>query len=1109
MGAPRISVVVPNLNGAPMLRACIESIREHAGNADYEIVVVDGGSNDGSLEWLRTQKDVRLIEEPRRGVAVALNRAFAATGRNDVVRVHADVAIETPGFLELLAEAAYGAPKAGVVGAKLVFPDDRIHTLGRNLVTGIGAYDRHANLRSFQPDDGKAGGSPVEVDVAPGALAYYRRDAIDAAGGLDEAFWPCWGDDDDFCIAARFHGFKVYVHAGVRAVHHSGKWSPVSHQWIWDRGELAYKAPALKQATMEAHWDYWESKWGWHPRFPDTSEIRRLYGETEICWRIGEPMRFRPKTWPPSVDVVMVTWNNLKTLQRTLEHLAKTQYPSLEVHVADNASTDGTIAWLEETAARYPFPLHVHRLPVNTGVAVGFNTAIVAGSAELVARLDDDVIVPPDWLARLVERFRQRPFAGCVGPKILNDNANRDIQCGPYRIFPSLYGHDGEADLGQADYVARAVHVRGCCNVYRRDVLDRCGLFDLRFSPSQYDDPDHHVNLGVAGYEVVYDGTVGVVHALNSGTGRTFAALSNQQANQQKLMGKWGEEIWMLLDRAIDLSREGRYLPNDGDTSRFLATLEPPESRPRIQRLSLTAEEKAKRLKAIEYRDAGRRGDGAVGNLWEDFRELAASKRRDGFPAQAADVLQAALDLAPWRADILAELGATLDRLGQPERARRLLARAARLASDDASLRERLASSAAAAPARRPLPADRSGDIGEGALEVTGSRSTGLRVLIVNTFESRAAGGDMHQLEKTRQHLEMLGVHCDVAYAPRPDPRGYDLVHVYNLWFPQQTLPQVKALCVAAPDVPIVMTPIYWDMSEKAWADHSVPFVFLSATSEADLDLKLARLPDPSVKVNGWARVPRREPNFSGYEEYQRKILDLVDWLLPQSELEMRNLETTLRVKKPYSLVTNAAEPAIFESATPDAFVAAYGMRDFVITVGLVEARKNQLMLLYALRKAGLPAVVVGRNYDRNYLRLCKEFAPKKALFIEHLPHAMLASALRAARVFALPSWMECASFASIEAALAGCSMVVSNRTSEPEYFGDDAYLCDPGSVGSIRDAVVRAYRDRDADAPKRERLRTKFTTERTWRRAAEQTLEAYRRVLAMRSKPTSAPAVC
>ena len=98
----------------------------------------------------------------------------------------------------------------------------------------------------------------------------------------------------------------------------------------------------------------------------------------------------------------------------------------------------------------------------------------------------------------------------------------------------------------------------------------------------------------------------------------------------------------------------------------------------------------------------------------------------------------------------------------------------------------------------------------------------------------------------------------------------------------------------------------------------------------------------------------------------------------------------TLGISKPHTGVYNAAETRVFDTATPDWFVDTYKIRDFVLTVGLVETRKNQLMLLHALRDTGLPLVVVGRNYDRNYLRLCQRHAPRGTLFIEHLSHDKL-----------------------------------------------------------------------------------------------------------------------
>src|SRR5262249_21151127 len=128
---------------------------------------------------------------------------------------------------------------------------------------------------------------------------------------------------------------------------------------------------------------------------------------------------------------------------------------------------------------------------------------------------------------------------------------------------------------------ARAIHVRGCCNLYRRDVFARCGLFDLRYSPSQFDDPDHHLAVAAAGFEILYDGRVGVVHKLNNRLDRSYAALSNQQGNAAKMYGKWGPDVFEVLERSLDLSREGRYLPDDGDTAAAFANTAQPDCFPR------------------------------------------------------------------------------------------------------------------------------------------------------------------------------------------------------------------------------------------------------------------------------------------------------------------------------------------------------------------------------------------------------------------------------------------------------------------------------------------------------------------------------------------------
>jgi GT2 family glycosyltransferase/glycosyltransferase involved in cell wall biosynthesis len=1093
---PSVTVVIPVHNASAILAACVRRVLSITDYPDWELIVVDDGSTEDCRALLKEFKDVRIIRKNRAGVASALNAGFAAAAGRDIVRLHADCIVDTADWLGKLSAAAHEQPKAGVVGVRLVYPDGRIQSEGRALVTGLGRHPQHCDLRAYQPEG--APGKIREVDAVSGALAYYRSDVILRLGGLDETYGAAWMEDDDFCIGARHAGFKVYVHAGITAVHATRSQPPGMLAYVpHTETRILQLTSQCKQLCNDVQAKYWEHKWGWDPYLPDIGEIRRLHESTEICWQIGKPMRFRPSSARPTVDCCIVTWNTLPLLRRCLESLAQTEYPgdSLTVIVADNASTDGTAEYLAALGATFPFSLKVVSLAVNSGAPVGLNFAIAAGSGELVARLDDDIVLPPDWLKPLVAGLLRRPYAGCIGPKIINDDDRGSIQCGPYRHFPTIFGHDDETDTGQADYAARTTHVRGCCNLYRRDVFARCGMLDSRYSPSQCDDPDHHIALLHAGYEILYEGHVRVVHKLNSGMAVSRAAIVNQAANHEKMRGKWGPDAYQVLERALDLSREGRYLPDDWDTRAWLARGPSPSSYPRREPGSFRAVVEAIYPAYDDLFSAGTLSK--VAGWVDEYVAVAASSRRNNQPRVAIKVLHAAACLEPHRADVLVALADAYCAIGQRAQASVILDRARMLSPDNFAW-------AAATPLLAPVAAARTNPIGEDGAHAHSSRvsqapGTGLRVLMVNTYENRLSGGDMQQINKTRQYLEKLGVSVDVRSTPRPDPRGYDVVHIWNTWFPAQTLGQIKAVRAWRPDVPVVLSPIFWDMSEKCWADAAVPRIFAQATSPAQLTQRLAEMANGTLLMNGQRRSKAAEPNYPGYLAYQRGIFLLTDHILPQSRAEIANIRKIHGIEIPSTLVHNSAEAQVFDEAKPDWFVKTYGVKDFILIVGLVEPRKNQLMLLHALRDEGLPIVVVGRHYDHAYYQLCRKFAPPGTVFIDHLAHAELASAYKAARVHTLPSWMECAAFVSVEAALAGCALAVSDRTSEKEYFGADAYYCDPGNADSIRTAVMSAHRNHAADAAKRARLADVFRTRFTWQSAAACTLAGYEAAIAGR----------
>jgi len=219
MNRPPVTIVIPVYRHTATVAACVRAVLALTDYPDWELIVVDDGNGPELTALLPKARQLRIIRQANGGVARALNAGFAAAAGRDVVRLHADVVIETPGWLGLLADAAYAQPRTAAVGARLVFPDGRIQSEGRAIIGAFGFHHRHCDRKNFASES--VGGQRAEVDSVAGALAYYCRAALDAVGGLDEGYGPAWFEDDDFCFAARRLDYKVWVEPAVRAVHYT------------------------------------------------------------------------------------------------------------------------------------------------------------------------------------------------------------------------------------------------------------------------------------------------------------------------------------------------------------------------------------------------------------------------------------------------------------------------------------------------------------------------------------------------------------------------------------------------------------------------------------------------------------------------------------------------------------------------------------------------------------------------------------------------------------------------------------------------------------------------------------------------------------------------
>ncbi len=356
--------------------------------------------------------------------------------------------------------------------------------------------------------------------------------------------------------------------------------------------------------------------------------------------------------------------------------------------------------------------------------------------------------------------------------------------------------------------------------------------------------------------------------------------------------------------------------------------------------------------------------------------------------------------------------------------------------------------------------------------------SQSLKVLFANRPNiASLPGGDVVQMKETAAELEKLGVSVRFTTEVDFDASNVDLVHVFNLETPSTTLAQAQS--AKRQNKPVVLSTIYWDLGD------TVRFESFFTYGRWPL---AKRMIGRTLSHRIWQAMYQRTV------KEQSELLKLVDGILPNSQLEDQHIRRIFSLPANYRtwVVTNAVRPEKLLAGQAARFKAKYGLDEFVLEVGRIGFIKNQLNVLKALLGFPHPIVFIGGLPDPDYLRLCQnEARGRQVLFIDHLEPDQLVDAYAAARVHVLPSQKETVGLVSLEAALAGCRIVATRNGGGPEYLKDWAYYCDPNNLESIHQAVERAW-----DSPPPTELAHEIQTQRTWAKAAEQTLAAYSSVL-------------
>ena len=230
----------------------------------------------------------------------------------------------------------------------------------------------------------------------------------------------------------------------------------------------------------------------------------------------------------PEISVVIVTWNGRRYLEDCLQSVAGQQGVRAETILVDNASTDGTVAFVRD---RFP-SARIVALPENRGFAAGNNAGVRAASAPLVAFLNNDTVADPGWLRALGAALDRSSGFSLATSRIVYMHDPQVIDSagdGVFRWGGAFKRHHGEA----AAAAAQPTEVFGVCGaacLMPKAVFDELGGFDEDFFAS-HEDVDLSYRARLLGYRCGYVADAVVRHHGSATIGRvsTFGVFHGQR----------------------------------------------------------------------------------------------------------------------------------------------------------------------------------------------------------------------------------------------------------------------------------------------------------------------------------------------------------------------------------------------------------------------------------------------------------------------------------------------------------------------------------------------------------------------------------------------------
>ncbi len=541
-----VSIIIPVFNKVELTQNCLYALYKNTPiNIGFEVLIINNGSTDGTERYLEFAKlifnNLSVITNSENiGFAKANNLGVKAAKGEFVLFLNNDTE-PLQGWLENLLKVIQNDKNISAVGSKLLFPDGSLQHSGVVIIEDKKFPDplvaRHIYWKA--PADLKEANQLKTYQALTAACLLIRKKSFEEVGGFDEEYWNGY-EDVDLCFKLREKGgLLVYQPASV-VIHYESqsgieRFSKVSQnisrlhkKWIGkitpdfiiekDGKVIPTKA---KQISL------------YHCPFP--------FGKDSLE-KVGGVIT-------PHVSIIVLTYNGLKFSKEFVNSVFQHTSPLYELIVVDNASTDGTCKYLAELAKSNK-SVKLIQNQENVGFPKGVNQAINISSGRYLLIANNDIVVTKGWIERLIEVAETEATIGIVGP-ISNIVSGVQLDKNArYSSIEEMHKYAAKVRKENAGKYFEFPRVAFLCTLIKREVIDKIGGLDERFSPGNFEDDDFCLRAQLAGYKTVIAQDV-FIHHFGS---KSFMANGTEEYakrlehNKQVFIEKWGadpEEIWL------------------------------------------------------------------------------------------------------------------------------------------------------------------------------------------------------------------------------------------------------------------------------------------------------------------------------------------------------------------------------------------------------------------------------------------------------------------------------------------------------------------------------------------------------------------------------------